>query len=70
MGSKNFLRVKIGIGKSNLIDTKDYVLGKFKNEDKEVLDEVFFRLRDIINNYISMNMDSLIQKYNTKIHEE
>ena len=69
LGSKNFLRVKIGIGKSNLIDTKDYVLGKFKNEDKEVLDEVFFRLRDIINEYISMNMDSLIQKYNTKIQE-
>ena len=69
LGSKNFLRVKIGIGKSNLIDTKDYVLGKFKNEDKEVLDEVFFRLRDIINDYISMNMDSFIQKYNTKIQE-
>jgi len=70
LGSKNFLRVKIGIGKSSLVDTKDYVLGKFRNDDKEILDEVFVRLRDIINDYISMNMDSLIQKYNTKIHKE
>jgi len=70
IGSRNFLRVKIGIGKSSLVDTKDYVLGKFRNDDKEILDEVFVRLRDIINDYISMNMDSLIQKYNTKIHKE
>ena len=70
IGSKNFLRVKIGIGKSSLIDTKDYVLGNFNNGDKEILDKVFVRLRDIINDYISMNTDSLMQKYNTKIHKE
>lgn len=70
LGSKNFLRVKIGIGKSDLMDTKDYVLGKFKSDDKEILDRVFLRLRDIINDYIFMNIDSLIQKYNTKIHKE
>lgn len=69
LGSKNFLRVKIGIGKSDLIDTKDYVLGKFKNEDKEILDKVFYRLRDIVDDFLSMNVDSLIQKYNTKIQE-
>ena len=69
-GSKNFLRLKIGIGKSSLMDTKDYVLGKFKNEDKEILDKVFFKLRDIFDDYISMNMDSLLQKYNTKGQEE
>lgn len=70
LSSKNFLRVKIGIGKSDLMDTKDYVLGKFRNADKEILERVFLRLRDIVDDYISMNMDSLIQKYNTKIHEE
>lgn len=70
LGSKNFLRVKIGIGKSNLIDTKDYVLGKFKNEDRDKLDKVFVKLRDIVVDYISMNIDNLLQKYNTKIQKE
>lgn len=70
IGSKGFLRLKIGIGKSDLVDTKDYVLGKFKNEDKDKLTGVFLRLRDIINDYTSINRDSLIQKYNTKIQEE
>lgn len=70
IGSKGFLRVKIGIGKSEMFDTKDYVLGKFKNEDKDVLTTVFFKLRDIFADYTSMNIDSLMQKYNTKIQEE
>ena len=70
LSSKNFLRVKIGIGKSELMDTKDYVLGKFKSEDKEQLDKVFLRLRDIVYDYTFLNKDSLIQKYNTKIHGE
>ena len=69
-GSKNFLRLKIGIGKSNLIDTKDYVLGRFSGEDRIQLDNVFTSLRNIFNDYISLNTDRLMQKYNTKIQKE
>ena len=64
------MRLKIGIGKSSLMDTKDYVLGKFSGEDKGVLNDVFVRLRDIFNDYVSINMDSLIQKYNSKIQKD
>lgn len=67
LSSKNFLRVKIGIGKSSLLETKDYVLGKFKEEERDKLLEVFLGLRDIVNDYVSMNMDCLLQKYNSKI---
>ena len=70
LGSKTFLRVKIGIGKSDLMETKDYVLGKFKNNDRDILDGVFLRLRDVIKDAVVMNRDSLIQKYNTKIQKE
>ena len=69
-GSKSFLRLKIGIGKPILIDTKDYVLGKFSGEDKNILDNVFVRLRDIFYDYISMNVNNLIQKYNSKIQKD
>ena len=70
IGSKNFLRVKIGIGKSETISTKDYVLGKFLNHDIEVINDVFLRLRNIVYDCVSINIDSLMQKYNTKIHKE
>lgn len=70
LGRNDFLRVKIGIGKSNLVDTKDYVLGNFNTDEKKMLDDVFLKLRDIFNDYVVMNRDSLMQKYNTKKHEE
>ena len=70
IGSKNFLRIKIGIGKSDLMETKDYVLGKFKSDDKDKLNDVFCKLRDIFDDYVSINIDKFIQKYNTKIQEE
>ena len=70
LSSKNFLRLKIGIGKSNNIDIKNYVLSKFGKEEKETLDGVFMQLRNIVNDYVTMNLDNLIQKYNTKIHKE
>jgi PTH1 family peptidyl-tRNA hydrolase len=70
LSSKEFLRLKIGIGKSDLMDTKDYVLGKFSSSDKSTIEKTFYNLRDIVNDYISMNYNSFIQKYNTKIHKE
>lgn len=70
LSSKEFLRLKIGIGKSSKIDTKDYVLGKFNTTDIDLINKLFDDLRDIIKDYISMNHNSFIQKYNSKIHKE
>ena len=70
LNSKEFLRLKIGIGKSNNIDTRDYVLGKFNTDDKKTLDNVFHLLRDTVNDFIFLNKDKIMQKYNTKIQEE
>ena len=70
LGSKSFLRVKIGIGKSTVLETKDYVLGKFSMEDGNKLRDVFGRLGNLFDDYVNLNMNSLIQKYNTKIQEE
>ena len=70
LSSKEFLRLKIGIGKSDLQGTKDYVLGKFNSEEKSKIDNIFYDLRDIVSDYICMNYDSFVQKYNTKKQEE
>ena len=70
LSSKEFMRVKIGIGKSNAIETKDYVLGKFGKEDSCLLNNVFCSLRDVVKDYVVMDINALMQKYNTKIQEE
>lgn len=65
LGSREFLRLKIGISKAN-IDTKDYVLGKFNKDEINILNETFNKLKDFINDYVSMNRDLLTGKYNSK----
>ena len=65
LGSKEFLRLKIGISKAD-IDTKDYVLGKFSKENMKLLNNTFEKLHNFIYDYVSMNRDLLIGKYNCK----
>lgn len=65
LGTREFLRLKIGISKAN-IDTKDYVLGKFNKSEINILSETFYRLDNFLNDYVNMNRDLLIGKYNSK----
>ena len=69
LGSREFLRLKIGISKTS-IATKDYVLGKLSKRELSVLDEVFSKLKDFINDYVNLSRDVLIGKYNVREKEE
>lgn len=65
LGSREFLRLKIGISKAN-IDTKDYVLGKFNKDELAILNSTFIKLSNFLNDYVSINRDILMGKYNSK----
>ncbi len=65
LGTRKFLRLKLGISRVN-IDIKYYVLGKFNKEEKNILSETFNKLKDFINDYVSMNRDLLTGKYNSR----
>jgi len=69
LGSREFLRLKIGISKIGTVDKKDYVLGKFSRDNMKIIDDTFSNLDNFINDYISMNRDILIGKYNSRIQE-
>ena len=47
LASRKFLRLKVGISKTN-DDTVDYVLGKFNKKELEKINEVFIELKDIL----------------------
>ena len=64
--SKEFLRLKIGISKNVDIDTKNYVLGKFSGEELDVINNTFSLLKEFISDYVNLNKDLLMGKYNTK----
>ena len=66
LNTKDFKRLKIGIGKNNLFDTKDYVLGKFSEEEKNILKENEEKILNILNDYLKIPFGDLMSKYNRR----
>lgn len=64
--TKEYKRIKIGISNNKLIDTKNYVLGKFSNEEKKILDEVIKKAPIMLDDYLSLSFDNFMNKYNKK----
>ena len=62
--TKNYKRLKIGISNNKMIDTKDYVLGKFSKTDQEKINQIIDKTPSIINDYLNMTFDNLMNKYN------
>ena len=69
LGSREFLRLKIGISKKKEMDTKDYVLGKFSPKELKTINEVFDSLNCFITDFVDLNRDILMGKYNSKTQE-
>lgn len=66
LGTKNYKRLKIGISNLKDIDTKDYVLGNFNKEDRQVIDSVLDIAVNVVIDFISMPFNQLLTKYNSK----
>ena len=66
ISTKEYVRLKIGISNNKGIDTKDYVLGKFSKEDKEILDNTYNKLINLVEDFIKLDKTMLMSKYNNK----
>ena len=64
LATKDYKRIKIGIGKNKMIDKKDYVLGKLSNEDFKKLEDLRPIMFDIYSDYFKMTFTNLMNKYN------
>ena len=64
--TKVYNRMKIGISNNKMIDTKDYVLGKFSPEEMEKLNEIFAISISIFKDYNKLSFDNLMNKYNKR----
>lgn len=58
-----YKRIKIGISK-NSNDKIDYVIGKMSKEELEKLEKVTDKANEILKDYLNMNFDNLMNKYN------
>ena len=66
LGTNEYKRLKIGISNDKNIDTKDYVLGKFSNQDKEIIDSIIKIVPSIVDDFTKISFDKLMNKYHQK----
>ena len=64
LSTNEYKRIKIGISKNKNIDTVNYVLGKFSKEELDKLDSVIKKVPDIINDFVNLSFENLMNKYN------
>lgn len=65
---EEFLRIKCGIGKiQNKAETVNFVLGRFRKEEEELVEEMIKKDFNIIDDILNkVKLDNLMQKYNKK----
>lgn len=66
LNTKNFKRLKFGIANNKEVDTKDYVLGKFSKEEMEKISDLTAEIIALLKDFVSINFDNLMNKYNRK----
>lgn len=64
LSTNEYKRIKVGISKNKNIDTINYVLGKFSKEEMNKLNEVFNVMSNIINDFMKLTFDNVMNKYN------
>lgn len=66
LGTPEYKRLKIGISHNRRIDTKEYVLSKFSNDEIELLNPIIDLVPNIIFDFITIPFDNVMNKYNHK----
>lgn len=66
LGTQEYKRLKVGISHNRNIDTKDFVLSKFSNDEAELIEKVINLVPDIIDDFIKIPFDNVMNKYNRK----
>ena len=67
LNTKKYKRLKIGIANNKSMDTKDYVLGRFSKEERDVINHNLEISTDVIDDFVKLDFNQLMTKYNTKI---
>lgn len=65
LGTEEFRRVRVGIDKNPLFETKDYVLSSFSKKELEIINELFSITNNIIDDFTNdIDFVQIMNKYN------
>lgn len=66
MKTEDIKRIRIGVGKNQLIEMKDYVLGKFSKDEDKTMKEAYKKAANALIDLTKENFDKLMNDYNVK----
>lgn len=69
LNTEDFNRLRIGIGSDKNSVLKDYVLSKFRSNEKRLLKEVVNKATDALTLWIEKGIDEAMNRFNTKNRE-
>lgn len=64
LSTNEYKRLKIGVSNDKNQDLKDFVLGKFSKEEINALEEIYPKVKDIIEKIFFERIENLMSKYN------
>lgn len=64
--TQDIKRIKIGVGKDNCMDLKDWVTSDLSNSQLKDIDEMFLEVNDAVEEIIKNSIDSAMNMYNKK----
>lgn len=67
--TSEYKRVKIGISNNKETDKIDYVIGNVSKKELDKLNSVNKYAKELIDDYLTMNFDNVMNKYNSKDYE-
>ena len=66
IGSREFIRVKVGIGRGEKVPVEDYVLGKFRKEEATLIKDVIKRASDAVCAILKDGADKAMNVFNER----
>ena len=64
IGSRDFMRLKVGIGREEGVSAEDYVLRKFKRRELAVIKDSIKKAADAVHCVVSEGVDKAMNKFN------
>ncbi len=65
LGTQDFIRVRVGIGRDPLIPTEDYVLSRFRKAEQALINEAVSRAVEAISCMIEEGVDKAMNRFNS-----
>ncbi len=66
LGTQNYRRLRIGVGRNETVELKDYVLGKLSKEEENVIEEIIPTIHTIMEEFITEDFTWMMTYHNHK----